>query len=513
MRTVMIYNYYAGVLPLIWVLIGGSWIPKAETIPLDELKPGLKAMFDAFLTTEPDIYDCTFSSASSQDADLTRWFVGEVDRVSERIRENSLTKADIPLAIDQIHKRVLGIVERADVREQQFKDELKKLQAQGIRSNWTGEEIEEASKEFAEKFAKEHGGIVQRGGVAFNLVEKTGTITVRSRRNGDDYRTDQKLGVHISELIDPDQFEWEQTFCHFYDDESGEFRDWTILNPLQKHISLSGDPKRKKGKAPFLKSRVWQAFSMDEFVMVSLVMMAMDESKVQSLLPSLMTKIGLRPDSLNAKVFPIDEKRIDRLIQGNHKEVILFAKAAGKNTEFVLLDFCSRKQSGKRPFLSIICDKNDVTRPYVVMVRSPKDGITHCSLRDYHANGELSFYGDSTQEYLAQPSFAAVTLLTGLHHSKPGPEVFEFRVPEGWSWLDSTDPDNVISYKADGTSNKVYTVKKGEDFRGTTQSVKLNSWLYRSILLGFVVGSAFLVWRALQQRKENERNKNPYRIR
>ena len=116
------------------------------------------------------------------------------------------------------------------------------------------------SKEFAEKFAKEHGGIVQRGGVAFNLVEKTGTITVRSRRNGDDYRTDQKLGTHVSELIDPDQFEWEQTFCHFYDDESGEFRDWTILNPLQKHISLSGDSKRKKGEAPFLKNRVWQAF-------------------------------------------------------------------------------------------------------------------------------------------------------------------------------------------------------------------------------------------------------------
>lgn len=136
---------------------------------------------------------------------------------------------------------------------------------------------------------------------------------MRSRRNGEDYRTDQKLGVHISELADADQFEWGQTFCHFYDDESGEFRDWTILNPRRKHISLSGDPKRKKGEAPSLKSTVWQAFSMDEFVMPSLVMMAMGESKVQSLLPSLMTKIGLRPDSLNAKVFPIDKKRIDRL--------------------------------------------------------------------------------------------------------------------------------------------------------------------------------------------------------
>ena len=92
-------------------------------------------MFDAFLTTEPDSHDCIFSSANSQDAELTRWFVEEVDRVSERIQENSLTKADIPLAIDQIHKRILGIVERADVRERQFKDELKKLQAQGIRSN------------------------------------------------------------------------------------------------------------------------------------------------------------------------------------------------------------------------------------------------------------------------------------------------------------------------------------------------------------------------------------------
>ena len=42
---------------------------------------------------------------------------------------------------------------------------------------------------------------------------------------------------------------------------------------------------------------------------------------------------------------------------------------------------------------------------------------------------------------------------------------------------------------------------------------RLRTWIYRVILLGFVVGAAFLVWRALQRRKENERNKNPYRIR
>lgn len=126
------------------------------------------------------------------------------------------------------------------------------------------------------------------GGVVFNLMEKTGTITVRSRRNREDYRTDQKLGVHVSKLADADQFEWQQTFCHFYDAESGE---------------------------------------------------------------------------------------------------------VGKNKEFVLLDFDSREQLGKQPSLSIICDRHDVIKPCVVIVRSPKDGITHCSLRDYHANGKLSFYG------------------------------------------------------------------------------------------------------------------------
>ena len=60
------------------------------------------------------------------------------------------------------------------------------------------------------------------------------------------------------------------------------------------------------------------------------------------------------------------------------------------------------------------------------------------------------------------------------------------KVGVGWG---ATDADKVISYKADGTSNKVYTVKEGEDFRGPPQSVKLNSWLYRVILLGFVVGA------------------------
>ena len=38
-------------------------------------------------------------------------------------------------------------------------------------------------------------------------------------------------------------------------------------------------------------------------------------------------------------------------------------------------------------------------------------------------------------------------------------------------------------------------------------------WVNRFVLVAFYVGAAFLVWRALQQRKENERNKNPYRIR
>ncbi len=56
-------------------------------------------------------------------------------------------------------------------------------------------------------------------------------------------------------------------------------------------------------------------------------------------------------------------------------------------------------------------------------------------------------------------------------------------MPEGWCWMDLTDLNNVINYKADGISDKVYTVKEGEDFRGTPQSVKLNSRIYRVILL------------------------------
>ena len=50
--------------------------------------------------------------------------------------------------------------------------------------------------------------------------------------------------------------------------------------------------------------------------------------------------------------------------------------------------------------------------------------------------------------------------------------------------MDALDPDNVIRYEADGTSNKVYPVKEGEGFRFNPQSVKLNSWLYQVILLG-----------------------------
>ena len=147
----------------------------------------------------------------------------------------------------------------------------------------------------------------------------------------------------------------------------------------------------------------------------------------------MMSKLGIRPDSLNARDFPINQKRIDRFIQENHKKGILFTNAAGKNKKFVLLNFYGREQPDKQTSLSIICDRNGVTKPYLVIVRNPKDGISHCSLRDYHPNGELRFYGYLTQEDTKQLSATALNLLTGLHHTKLGSEAFEFRVPRGWS--------------------------------------------------------------------------------
>ena len=56
------------------------------------------------------------------------------------------------------------------------------------------------------------------------------------------------------------------------------------------------------------------------------------------------------------------------------------------------------------------------------------------------ANGELSFYGGfhSREPGMAEewPSLAAVTLLTSLHHSKPGLKYLSFGCPKvgvGWT--------------------------------------------------------------------------------
>ncbi len=46
--------------------------------------------------------------------------------------------------------------------------------------------------------------------------------------------------------------------------------------------------------------------------------------------------------------------------------------------------------------------------------------------------------------------FEVASYLMELHHTRTGPEVFKFEVPEGWTWEDNINPKELILHGQDG---------------------------------------------------------------
>ncbi len=230
---------------------------------------------------------------------------------------------------------------------------------------------------------------------------------------------------------------------------------------------------------------------MDESVAVILLSLVFDETKIRSTLKFLKSKI----ESLTIEDFPVNKEQIGRLIDNTHSKTIVTAREAGDDLKFVLLDFTNREHSSY-PYLSLICDRNDLLRPYIAIRRNPKTGVTQtCSLRDYRDDGALRFYGYCETLTPETARFETMIYLTSLHHTKPGPEIFEFRVPEGWTWMDKTDPQKAVFYDENGEimGEKIYNQKKS----------KTNNRL--AAVFGYLCIFALMavaVWRYARGRKE-----------
>lgn len=295
-------------------------------------------------------------------------------------------------------------------------------------------------------------------------------------------------------MADPDAFEWANTYCDFFDKGLGEFRSWTA-NPSSKHMSLRRDEDRKKGEASdWSHSNHWSAFFMDEEVMPLLMSMVMDNARFSGMLDSLKVKLKL-PANLDARDFSISKDRIQKMLDGKHESINLKATAAG---EFVVLDFWKRSKS-KVPKISIVTDQNDITKPFIVLVRNADGEISHCSIRDYDGEGNLNFRGIYSQIYELEKKerFQIVNHFTSLHHTDPSFEVFDFKVPEGWSWLDSTDPEMAYQYDADGNRSEVHYAPLPQNRR-----IHQAMW-WRGLVFLFVIGLIFIVIKSMQSSSAN----------
>ena len=134
------------------------------------------------------------------------------------------------------------------------------------------------------------------------------------------------------------------------------------------------------------------------------------------------------------KKLQITEKKVASIINGTHTLMKADAREVGGNSDFVLLNFACRDQLSK-PFLSLVCDRSDILKQYIAILKNPMtDAVQTCSsLRDYRDDGSLRFYAYCEAMTPESTHFEVSSYLTGLYHTRPGPGVFKFGVPEGWT--------------------------------------------------------------------------------
>lgn len=295
---------------------------------------------------------------------------------------------------------------------------------------------------------------------------KTCPIIERHRKNGDEYRIDLRISDHeknedriiwpMREFrygnVDLENYQWEITTALFYDKTRGEFMEWDAWDDNQgMGISLSSNQERSE-------SYNWQGFFIEESIAVALVGNMLDNKLAKAAVSVLASQEDFSAKSLIKKL-QISGKKVVSIINGTHALMKVDAREIGGNSDFVLLNFTYRDQLSK-PFLSLVCDRSDILKQYIAILKNPMtDAVQTCSLRDYRDDGSLRFYAYCEAITPESTHFEVSSYLTGLHHTRPGPGVFKFEVPEGWKWADQTDPEKAILYDENGEIAEVYVYK------------------------------------------------------
>ena len=231
----------------------------------------------------------------------------------------------------------------------------------------------------------------------------------------------------------------------------------------------------------------WQGFFIEENMAVALVGNMPDNKLAKGVVSVLASQEDFSAKSLIKKL-QISEKKVVNIINGTHALMKVNAKEVGGNSNFVLLNFAYRDQLSK-PFPSLVCDRSDILKQYIAILKNPKTDIVQtCYLRDYRDDGSLRFYAYCEAMTPESTHFEVASYLTGLHHTRPGPGVFKFEVPEGWTWADKTDPEKAILDDENGEIAEVHVYKNKK------QKSK-EGWIRLLLFIGIIALAGTAIYR------------------
>ena len=396
---------------------GGS-VHSDNVVTLDTLNPGLREMFDYFVSGEPEVYDYTISNIVTGDSDIGNWCINNASNLFSNVIAGKYSTDLLNSCIDDMHSELLSIADSEIER---------------IRSIMESGEVME-----------KYNGMVP--------AKKVRTGVYRVRRNGDNYRLDSVPDMYLHGRIDPEAYGWIKTTGYYYD-ENMMYRQWD-KDYIDRYASIRPSKKQIMG---FME---WRAFRMDNEVMQSLMWLVADTTETNVWIPKSLRKLIRKQAPFSESDFLVNDEKIEQLIDGTHDDVLVRASTVGADENVILIDFLYRNATNGSAFLSMVFGKDNITKPYIVVRRDPDSTINHCSLRSYYDNGEVCHYALLKKENRNKIKVRLMTFLTELLHVNPTSDVFKFIVPDRWSYLDlvNVSESEATLYKSNGETQTVKIV-------------------------------------------------------
>ena len=438
----------------------------SESVPLGDLEPDLSELYDTFTKGKPSSYDFTLSDISGYDLDSAQWCINNISNLYYSVRDSGYDEDAFSNHIKDMYSYLLPIAAKEKGRMIKFRN----------------------SKEFKET--------MKRDGQVLGPSKSVSTGVSRIRKLDDNYLFDMSSDLYVTDMEDPDLFEWVRSESYFKDTD-GKYKLWYKFYD-SKRISL-------KPSSDTRSFRFWEAYYMDEKTKETLVSFARDFNV--SLFDMLGTEIT---DESNV---PLSEEKIKSLTDGTHEKIIVKAIKNNSGSDYVFLDFISRN-SPNHILLSMLCKTDNITKPLIVIRRDADSSVNHCSFRKYHENGDLHLYGYFTKRYITKPfsfkkedngiTFRLMEFFTTLNHSDPQYDIFTLKVPKGWDFGDFTEVIDGYAklYKSDGTTNKIMIGRPKANFPGANapSPVKLPVYKHVLLLLCFV----FLLWSVTKRKTKQQ---------